>query len=324
MPRFTIGVGCALLQRGFGVTLPDRHTSANSLLLSELEKVVFHQLGNHLEHLHQYGVFNRTILKVVEGMEHLESAPEVFGDPLRCQITLFFRDHDISFNDNDHTISFVQLDGSKEKKGKKGKKKVKASEVLSHAGKDVLFPDWLPEVSPLLSSCFEKVISLLLDGLNRLYHVSSVNLMFFAGGDVSSSIPRQAFHTDYDPKNIVDLYDGHLLLRPLLAVVSFSDLYQMVVFSKQHLAVPNTGCDFLESLIDSFGEEKTILCPFGSIMFFQSNCIHAGMGRDSNSKDHYIFRLHLYLEPVKSKSFAAVGDDGKDKYLTTYFLEKMK
>jgi hypothetical protein len=75
--------------------------------------------------------------------------------------------------------------------------------------------------------------------------------MFFASSDVTCSILRQAFHTDYDPQNIAQLNDDNLLLCPLLAVVSFFDIYNIVVFSKQHFAVPNTRCDFLETLKES-------------------------------------------------------------------------
>ena len=316
-----MGVGCALLPQCF--TFQSIYgASLRSLILFEMEKVVVSQLGKGLEKLADFGVFNRVVVRNGIDFESIEPAQEPPGAPRRCQITLYVRDS--KSPDDDHTLTAVGVDGSKG--SRKRAKVLSAPPLVISSRNSVTLNPWLKVVSPVLNSLFDNLTSWLLNSLRHLYRVFSINIMFFAGGDDTSYIQRQAFHTDYEPHKIFEHFDNMLYLRPLLAVISFSDVYKMYVFSKIQLADSSTGCDYLGNLEMSFGKHVALECPFGSIVLFQSNCMHAGMERPANCPDARIFRLHLYLEPVRSNVSIALESTRKKKEkvsLTTFIIEKM-
>ena len=322
MPRYQWGIGYALLPSAISFPFMGR-VSIQSLLVAELNKIILNQLGPNLEHFANFGVFNQvTVIDEGGGSLSLVAAEQLPTEGHRCQLDLFLRGYSLVVDAKEHTVSFLQSDVVVEG----SEKRQKLSSLVSDGS--VTFPDWLVTTSPFLNSFFTTLVSCILNGLGNLYQVFSISLMFFAGGDDMSPIPRQAYHTDYDPSVIMHVFDTHCLMWPILAIISFSNFYKMYVFAKTHLATPETESEFLDVLEANFGEQVVIGCPFGSIMLFQSNCIHAGMDRPANCEDQRIFRLHMYLEPTRSRSLSALeiekGKQGSSAFLTTHILEMMK
>ena len=213
LSRSTKGVGCALLPNC--LSFHSLHgPSFKSLILVEMEKVVLSQLGKKLENVAKFGVFNRVIVRRGKGIETIAPVTEPKGFPHRCQILLYVHGFKSAAHD-DNTLTAHQQDTLKRAKTKKKKEDMSLPPSLA-------IPPWLFGVSPMLYSLFDKLITWLLDSLRRLYRVFSINLMFFAGGDDGAPILCQAFHTDYEPEKIFEHFDSKCLLRPLLAVFSFS------------------------------------------------------------------------------------------------------